>query len=129
MVRRKPHIPRSVLRNWNIDKNNIFKSKYKYTDECIFKFCYQLDTGELLFDIPPTHHKFIVLNHGRKKFGAYVRGICFWDKKVIYLRMHEREEWMRDTKSMLRRQGVPKRIRIVWGRKARRALAEDLKGL
>lgn len=128
---KKLSIPVKIHRNWLINKENIFDSRYKYSsdNQRIFKFCYQPEAKELLFDVSPTHHNILILAYGKKKFDDYVRGICFWNKKTIYLRMHENKDWLKLTKKMLRENGVPKNIRIVWGERAAKELAEDLKGL
>jgi len=116
--------------NWQINKDNMFESRYRHDSEKrIFKFCYQTKTGELLFDIPWTYHNVMILAYGKKKFEDYVRGICFWGKDIIYLRMHENEKWLKDTKNMLREQGVSKKVKIIWGEKAAKELEEDLRGL
>lgn len=123
-------IPKKLRRNWLINECSIFDSIYRYdSDKRIFKFCYQPESRELLFDIAPTHHNIMILNYGKMKFPDYVRGICFWDKKVIYLRMHENGDWLKATERMLRRCGIAKNIRIIWGEEAAWELREELKGL
>ncbi|MBM3254607.1 MAG: hypothetical protein FJZ16_10160 [Candidatus Omnitrophica bacterium] len=125
-----PKIPKKLAQHWIIDKGRIFASIYLYgRKNCIFKFCYQPESGELLFDIPYTHHKMMILNYGKGKFDDYIRGICFWDKQTIYLRGHEKEDWLERTAKMLRQQGISKDIRIVWGVKVAEEFREELRGL
>jgi len=127
---KKLFISDKIYRNWVINREHIFESVYKHDKEQrIFKFCCQPETGELLFDIPWTHHNIMILAYGKKRFDDYIRGICFWDKNIIYLRMHENEKWLKDTENMLREQGIPKKIKIMWGEKAAKELEEDLREL
>lgn len=128
---KKLFIPQKICRNWLIDPEDIFASIYRHSSDRqrIFKFCYQPETGELLFDVLPTPHSILVKTYGKKKFDDYIRGICFWDNKTIYLRMHENKGWLVLTKKMLRQNGVPRNIRIIWGSKAAEELADDLKNL
>ncbi|MBF0385677.1 MAG: hypothetical protein HQL27_07365 [Candidatus Omnitrophica bacterium] len=127
---RSIRIPKKIEINWIIKEGKVFKSFYKYdTAKRIFKFCYQPVTGELLFDIAPKHHNIMILNNGRKKFDDYIRGICFWDKKIIYLRGHDNAKWLKETKEMLYSNGIPRNYRVVWGEKAALELADDLRGL
>ena len=123
-------IPLKVSRNWNVDRGKTFCSVYKYdTTKRIFKFAYQPVTRELLFDIAGTHHDIMILNRGQGKFEDYVRGICFWDKKIVYLRGHENEQWLKTTKAMLRKNGIPGSYRIIWGEDAATELEEELRAL
>jgi hypothetical protein len=71
----------------------------------------------------------IINNKGSMQFNDYVRGICFWDKRIIYLRGHANGQWLERTKRMVYTNGVPKRFRVIWGKKAALELAEDLEGL
>ena len=122
-------IPLKVRRHWTLYIGKVFQSTYKYDSKRIFKFAYQPDSGELLFDIAPTFHDQLIRNCGKRKFNDYVRGICFWDKRVIYLRGHENEVWLKTTKIMLRENGIPATYRIMWGKRAAEELETDLKGL
>ena len=123
-------VPMKIKRNWKIDPKRVFNAKYMHDQGSrIFKFCFQPDTGELLFDIPPTHHNMIIKNNGKMQFNDYVRGICFWDKRVIYLRGHTNERWLEKTKKMVYANGISKDFRVIWGEKAARELAKDLEGL
>lgn len=123
-------IPRAIRRNWAINQCAVFNSQYRYDrDKRIFKFCYQPKSGELLFDLAPIFHRDMIDAYGRKKFNDYVRGICFWEKRIIYLRGHKNEAWLKATEKMLRRCGIAKNIRVIWGEKAAIELADDLQGL
>jgi hypothetical protein len=123
------NIPKRIFRHWDIDAFRIFQSRYKYDGQRIFKFAYQPDTCELLFDIAPTHHYIMIMNCGKKRFDDYIRGICFWDKKILYLRGHENERWLITTKTMLRKNGIPAGYRIIWGNDAATELETELRGL
>lgn len=123
-------IPERLARNWIIEPGRFLRATYKYGDKGrIFKFCFQPEKEELIFDIPGIHHNMMILNHSSKKFNDYIRGICFWDKRVIYLRGHTNEGWLKATKKMVYANGVPKSFRVIWGPEAAKELAEDLKGL
>ena len=122
-------IPEKVLRNWDMDPNNILGARYKYRDEGIFKFSYHPVSGEFLFAIEPTPHNMMVANSGSYSFKEYIRGINFHRKNTVYLRMHDNKEWLEQTKKMLREHGLPSNVRIVWGEDAAHELREDLKGL
>ncbi len=119
----------AVRRLWRIDKDRLFRSLDRSDPTVrIFKFCYQPVSGELIFD--GSHfHADMIRKHGRRKFDDYVRGICFWKKRIIYLRGHENETWLKKTKAMLRQNGVGRHIRIIWGEKAALELRHDLAGL
>ena len=123
------NITKKISRHWGIDPLRIFQSRYKYDGQRIFKFAYQPVSGELLFDIAGVHHDTMILNNGKRKFEDYVRGICFWDKKIIYLRGHENEHWLRITKAMLKKNGISSGFRIIWGEDAAAELEKDLRGL
>lgn len=122
-------IPKSISRHWDIDPARIFQAKYKFGGQKMFKFCYDPESEELLFNIPGFHHDLMILNNGKKEFDDYIRGICFWDKKIIYIRGHENKHWLKITKLMLRQNGIGRHIRIIWGEKAAFELREDLLGL
>lgn len=123
-------VPLKISKHWDMNRDKIFRSTYKYDGTSrIFKFSFRPLTEELLFDVAPTHHDTMVLNNGKGKFNDYIRGICFWTKKVIYLRGHNNEQWLEDTKTMLRENGIPASFRIVWGVDAARKLTNDLRGL
>lgn len=123
-------IPLKVSRRWNIDRNKIFCSIYKYdTTKIIFKFAYQPLSGELIFDTAGIHHDTMILNNGKGKFNDYIRGICFWQKKVVYLRGHNNAQWLQATKAMLRKNGVSVHYRVIWGIDAATELETELRGL
>jgi hypothetical protein len=123
-------VPLKISKHWNIDRGKIFRSTYKYNGTSrIFKFSFKPLTGELLFDVAPTHHDTMVLNYGKGKFNDYIRGICFWTKRVIYLRGHANENWLKATKAMLGKNGVPANYRVVWGVDAATELETELRGL
>lgn len=130
IVMKDVRISRSVRRNWKVNNKAVFQSVYRFdAGQKIFKFCYQPNIGELLFDVPGVHHNMIILNQGIMEFDDYVRGICFWDKKIIYLRGHKNEAWLRLTRRMLRDNSLPANYRIIWGKEAAKELAKDLEGL
>jgi hypothetical protein len=123
------NIPRRISRHWDIDPSRVFQSRYKYNGQRIFKFAYQPETRVLIFDTTGVHHDTMILNNKQGKFEDYVRGICFWTKRVIYLRGHENENWLKVTKAMLRKSGVPANYRVVWGGDAATELETELRGL
>ena len=125
----KVNISKKISQHWDIDPFRIFQSRYKYNGQRIFKFAYQPLLGELLFDIDGIHHDTMILNNGKRRFEDYVRGICFWNKKIIYLRGHENERWLKTTKTMLRKNGIPAGYRIIWGNDAATELETELRGL
>ncbi|MCX5641905.1 MAG: hypothetical protein NTY10_01480 [Candidatus Omnitrophica bacterium] len=43
--------------------------------------------------------------------------------------IHESLDWLKQTKKMLREKGLSKRIRVEWGEKIHKELAEELRGL
>jgi hypothetical protein len=114
---------------WQIDFKELLKSKDKATGEPIFKFCFGPDTREFFFGVKPQNHKTLVAAYGELKFGDYVRGIYFLEKKLIYLREHQNKPWMMQTHFILRRLGVPGEIPIIWGTEAAESLREELAGL
>jgi len=127
---RRVIIPKIIRRNWIINSGAVFNSQYRYDrNKRIFKFCYQPKSGELIFDIPPSFHAEIIHAFGKSGFNDYVRGICFWKKRIIYLRGHENKAWLKATEKMLRKCRIAKNIRVIWGEEAANELAEDLKGL
>jgi len=81
------------------------------------------------FDTAGIHHDSMILNNGQGKFNEYIRGICFWKKRVIYLRGHENENWLKATKTMVRKNGVSAHFRVIWGVDAATELANELRGL
>ena len=123
------NISKKISRHWDVDPLRVFQARYKYDGQRIYKFAYQPITGEILLDIAPTHHYLMILNNGKKKFNDYIRGICFWDKKIIYLRGHENEQWLKITKAMLRKNGIPADHRVIWGNDAATELEKELRGL
>lgn len=82
-----------------------------------------------MFDIAPTCHNIMISNYGKHKFTQYIRGICFWEKKIIYLRGHKNKPWFKATEKMLRSNGIAKDIRVIWGEEAAWELSEELRGL
>ena len=77
----------------------------------------------------PFDHKYTYLNFGSHKFHEYVRGIFFEEKKIVYLRMHEKEDWLKKTEKMLRENNLPQDIKVMWGKEAYVILGKDLRGL
>ncbi len=125
----KVRLSPAVIRGWTIELDRIFRSCDRNDTKIrIFKFCYQPVSGELIFD-GSYFHADMLRKHGCQKFDEYVRGICFWKKRVIYLRGHANEDWLNKTKAMLRQNGVGRHIRIIWGEKAAHELRHDLIGL
>ncbi len=122
-------VPNSIARHWDIDHSRIMQARYKYGGQPIFKFCYDPVCTELLFDIPGFEHYTIILNNSKRQFNDFVRGICFWNLKVVYLRWHSRQDWLQATMMMLRKNGIPGSYRIIWGEKAAFELRDRLKGL
>lgn len=123
-------IPKAIRRNWIINPETVFKSVYRYDmTRRIFKFCYQPKTRELIFDKQALNHMEIIHAYGKKSFNDYVRGICFWKKRIIYLRGHENEAWLKATEKMLQGCKIAKNIRIIWGKEAAWELREELRGL
>lgn len=122
-------IPNKLLKRWERFSPSILDWKHKDTGNLLFKFCWAPESGEFLMAYPPFNHKYTILNWGSHKFHDYIRGIYFRDKKTVYLRGHEKEEWLRLTEKMLRGNGVGEEIRIIWGPEAFQEIREDLKGL
>ncbi|PIU40789.1 MAG: hypothetical protein COS99_08705 [Candidatus Omnitrophica bacterium CG07_land_8_20_14_0_80_42_15] len=127
-VKTKLVIPKKLQQNWIINKHNILNTSMAQGIP-IFKFSYQPDSGQFLFAEAPMRHNIMIKVYGNHTFDEYIRGIYFKEKKIVYLRGHEREDWLKGTKKMLRSHGVPKTIKIVWGEKVARKLAADLEGL
>jgi len=128
-MKAKLRIPNKISGAWNIDKGDILESSTKSGTGEIFKFCYHVGSGEFLCAIAPMHHNIMALAFGSYKIGEYIRGIYFKEKKIVYLRGHEREDWLEATAKMLRQYGVPVKVRVIWGEKAAKRLAKDLEGL
>lgn len=122
-------IPERLLELWERFSPSILDWRDRYTGKLVMKFCYQPETGEFLFEIPPKHHGLIIKQFGSLVPSKYVRGIYFRDKKTVYLRGHEREDWLKETEKMLRENGVGEDIRIIWGKEAAEELREELKEL
>jgi len=123
-------ITEKLFKNWEKFSDSILDWRYKgTTDEVLFKFAWQPEDGEFLFSSYPTPHKVFIWNFGTHKFDEYIKGIYFRDKRIIYLRGHKREEWMKKTEKMLRQNGVSDDIEIIWGKEATKRMEEDLKGL
>lgn len=125
----KIKVPDKLLENWERLSSSILDWRDKINGNLLFKFVWQPEDGEFLMGYPPENHKSLVLNYGNHNFYGYIRGIYFREKKVVYLRMHEREDWLKKTATLLRENGVGKDIRIIWGKEAREELEEDLRGL
>ena len=128
-MKAKLRMPGKISKIWKMDKDNILKTSTKSGLGEVFKFCYHTRSGEFLCATAPMHHNIMVLAFGAYKFVEYVRGIRFKEKKIVYLRGHEREDWLEATAKMLREYGVPKNVRIIWGEKAACELTKDLEGL
>jgi len=124
----KFYIPDILKENWIINKKNILESRTEFGGR-IFKFSYHPKSGEFLFATKLTHHNAMIHSFGKYPFDEYVRGIFFPEKKMAYFRMHESLDWLEQTKKMLREKGLPKKIRVGWGEKIQRELAEELRGL
>ena len=122
-------IPKKIRDKWDIDTSRILESKTRAGASRIFKFSYQPDSGEFLCAVSPMNHSIMIKLFGSKTFEHYIRGIYFREKWTVYLREHERKDWLETTALMLRHYGVPRSMRIIWGRKAARELEEDLRGL
>ncbi len=124
------NIPKKLLKHWENYSGSILDWKWKGTsDVVLFKFAYHVEDGEFIFGMYPDHHKVLIWNYGKHKFEEYIRGIYFREKKIVYLRGHEREDWLKKTEKMLRENGVGEEIRIMWGKEAAEKLKEDLKEL
>jgi len=65
----------------------------------------------------PLDHKYACLNYGSHKFHEYVRGIFFKEKRIVYLRMHQKEDWLKRTEKMLRENDLPQDIKVIGGKK------------
>ena len=125
----KLEISPAIRRHWFINNRHILASRSKNTGCFIFKFCYEVKSGEFLCGIPPLSHGEIIAIYGKKKLNSYVRGIYFREKKIVYLRQHENRSLLFQTKEFLRKCGVSDNIRIIWGKEAAQELSEELKGL
>jgi hypothetical protein len=128
-VKTKLQISPVIKERWDINDDNILDSKSKADGYFVFKFCYEVKTGEFLCDVWPSNHKEIIRNYGKKPYCDYVRGIWFREKNIVYLRQHEREKLLFRTMVFLREHGVPNLTRIIWGPEAASELANELSGL
>jgi hypothetical protein len=115
----------SICSHWLIDDKNILDSTNKLTHKPIFKFSYHPATGEFLVSQHPQSHADMIRLFGHHNFPEYVRGIWLKHKNIVYLRMHEKEDYLQATEKMLREHGVPKSVRIIWGEKAQEELKDD----
>ncbi|GEM_PF-3341363 len=129
MNARLARVPRRLNLRWVINPENILKSFERDRDRPLFKFSYQPDTGEFLCAAYPVQHSEIIEKYGAKEFDDYIRGIYFDDIKTVYLRGHVRQDWLEKTRDMLRENGVPKSVRIVWGTDVAIELKDKLIGL
>ena len=122
-------IPKKIRDTWDIDTRRILESRARTGSSRVFKFSYQPESGEFLCAVAPMNHSIMIRLFGSETFEHYIRGIYFRQKWTVYLREHERKDWLEMTALMLRHYGVPLNMRIIWGRKAARELEEDLRGL
>lgn len=114
----KLSIPLSISVNWNINESNILDSTNKITHKPLFKLAFQPSSHEFLVTARPKGHEGhleLIAEHGKYKFNEYVRGIWLKDKNIVYLRMHDKPEYLKATKEMLIEHGVPDDVRIIWG--------------
>ena len=121
-------IPLELLEKWD-PQGHILDWEHRITGKKLFKFLWHPQTEEFLMVYYPLNHKYAVLNYGNHDFSEYVRGIFFEGRDIVYLRMHQNEEWLRKTEKMLRGNGLPQKIRIIWGMEAYQELKQDLRGL
>jgi len=122
-------IPQELLSKWDFSGKHILGWKHKATGKRLFKFMWHPESKEFLMVYYPLDHKYACLNYGSHKFHEYVRGIFFEEKKVVYLRMHQKEDWLKKTERMLRENNLPQEIKIMWGKEAYKMLEEDLRDL
>ena len=129
MNTRRARVPRRLNLSWVINPENILRSFERDGDRPLFKFSYQPKTGEFLCAAYPVNHCEIIEKYGAKEFNDYIRGIYFENIKTVYLRGHVRQDWLEKTRDMLRENGVPKSVRIVWGTDVAIELKDKLIGL
>jgi len=129
MNARRARVPRRLNLSWVINPVNILHSFERDGNRPLFKFIYQPETGEFLCAAYPVQHCEIIEKYGAKEFDDYVRGIYFKDICAVYLRGHVRQDWLKKTRDMLRGNGVPKSVRIVWGTDAAIELKDKLMSL
>mgnify|MGYP000082393925 CR=1 FL=1 len=122
-------IPKELLCRWEFLGKHILDWRHKVTGKRLFKFMWQPESKEFLMVYYPFDHKYACLNCGSHKFHEYVRGIFFKEKNIVYLRMHERKDWLKETEKMLRENNLPQDIKVMWGKDAYKILEEDLKDL
>lgn len=122
-------IPSRLRDLWLIDESHLLDSRYRFGQDRVFKFSYRPATGEWLCARQPLDHKSMILAYGSGRFEDYVRGIYFRDEKTVYLRGHEREDWLEQTRRMLYRRGLGRDARVIWGEAAAHELADKLRGL
>jgi len=122
-------IPKELLCRWDFLGKHILDWRHKVTGKGLFKFMWQPESKEFLMTYYPFDHKYACLNFGNHKFHEYVRGIFFEEKKIVYLRMHEKEDWLKETEKMLRENNLPQDIKVMWGKEAYVILGKDLRGL
>jgi len=122
-------IPEELLCRWDFLGGHVLNWKHKLTGKRLFKFMWQPESKEFLMTYYPFDHKYACLNFGSHKFCEYVRGIFLKEKNIVYLRMHERKDWLKETEKMLRENNLPQDIKVMWGKEAYKILEEDLKDL
>jgi hypothetical protein len=122
-------ISEELARLWDIKYPDVWNSITKYTKDRIFKFSYHPESREFLFAPRGVTHDIMIRAYGKYRFEDYVRGIMFWDKKTVYLRMHHNAELLTKTIKVFRINNFPEDIKIMHGPKAAKSLADDLKGL
>ena len=114
---------------WGVDSHWILGSRTRFGNEPVFKFCYEPPTGKLWLGHGTQNHKTILNIKSGRVLEEVVRGIYFRERRLIYLRGHTNEAWLRQTAAMLEARGLPEDHRVVWGVKAAqrlRHLLEDL---
>ncbi len=99
-VKIKLVIPKKLQQDWIINLRNILNTKTRYSNP-IFKFSYHPESGQFLFAEAPMHHNIMIKIYSDHAFDEYIRNIYFKEKKTVYLRGHEREGWLKDTKKCL----------------------------
>ena len=134
VAERKKRIRASIVLqkagNWNQGPTWILGSRTRLYGEPVFKFCYQPTTRKLWLGHGRTQdHKTILNVKSGITLDKVVRGIYFPDIRTIYLRDHERQDWLEQTKAMLEANGLPKGYRVIWGPAAASKLRSRLEGL
>lgn len=114
---------------WRQDSRWILNSRTRLDGWPVFKFCYQPATGRLWLGHGTQNHKAILNVKSGLTLEHVVRGIYFRERRLIYLRGHEREDWLEQTAAMLRAQGIPEHHRVIWGVAAAKRFRVFLHGL